>query len=69
MAAKPPTTPDYLNIPPYATVVADALEAQVDVMEKLSIEIGQQRVLAPVVQMLRRAALQTRAFSKDEDEQ
>jgi hypothetical protein len=68
MAAKPTATPDYLNIPPYATVVADAIEAQVDVMEKLSIEIGQQRVLAPVVQMLRRAALQTRAFSEDEQQ-
>lgn len=68
MAAKPPTTPDYLNIPPYATIVADAIEAQVDVTEKLAQEIGQQRVMTPIVQMLRRAALQTRAFAEDEQQ-
>lgn len=69
MAATPrPSTPDYLNLPPYATVVADGLEAHADTVEKLAQEIGQQRVMAPIVQMLRRASVQTRAYAEDEQQ-
>lgn len=67
MAATPrATTPDYLNIPPYASIVADALEAHADTTEKLAQEIGQVRVMAPIVQMLRRASVQTLLFAVDE---
>ena len=66
MAAKPTATPDYLTLPPYALLVADVLSDGADIMEKHSIEVGQQRVMAPLVQMLKRAANQTRAFAEDE---
>lgn len=68
MAAAPrtSTTPDYLTLPPYALIVADALEAHADTTDKLAQEIGQTRVMAPIVQMLRRAAVQTRTFADDE---
>lgn len=68
MAAKPTATPDYLTLPPYATVVADGLEAHADTVEKLAQEIGQTRVMAPIVQMLRRASVQTRAYAEDESQ-
>lgn len=66
MAAKPTAAPDYLTLPPYALLVADALTDAADTMEKHSIEVGQQRVMAPLVQMLKRAGNQTRAYAEDE---
>lgn len=66
-APRPNATPDYLALPPYALIVADALEAHADTTDKLAQEIGQQRVMAPIVQMLRRAAVQTRSFAEDDN--
>lgn len=65
-APRPNTTPDYLNLPPYALIVADALEAHATTIDKLAQEIGQTRVMAPIVQMLRRAAVQTRGYAEDD---
>ena len=52
-------TPDYLTLPPYALLVADALSDAADRREKEAADAGQSRAMAPVVQLLRRAASQT----------
>lgn len=68
-AAKNTTAPDFMGIPSYAQMVADAIARGADAIEKDAAEAGQSRVLAPVVQMVRRAAVQTQKFAEpDEDD-
>ncbi len=59
-------TPDFLTLPPYAALVADALSEAADLREKQAAEIGQERLMDPLVRLLRRAATQTRPYGTEE---
>lgn len=62
-----PSTPDFLGNPALAQIVSDALHDAAEDRDKLATEIGQQRVMAPLVQIIRRAAVQTAAYAKDDE--
>lgn len=66
MAAKNAPTPDFLGLAPYALLIADALADSADALEKDAIESNQSRVLAPIVQMRRRASVQVRAYAAED---
>ena len=67
-APKTTTTPDFMGIPSYAQMVAEAIALGADTIEKNAVEAGQSRVLAPVVQMVRRASVQVQKFAEPDDD-
>lgn len=65
--AKPTSTPDYLTVPAWADVVAEACAFYADHLEKLGVELNQQRLLSTQVRLCRRAEKLTRPYAEDED--
>jgi hypothetical protein len=68
MARTAPTSaPDYLTVPAWAELAADAFAHYADHLEKVGVEIGQQRLMQTQVRLCRRAEKLTRPYAEDED--
>lgn len=67
MPAKPASAPDYLSVPAWADLVADACAFYADHLEKVGVEIGQPRLMVTNVRLARRAEKLTRPYAEDDE--